>query len=210
MGKKGTGMKKLKTILVIVCALLAVSVACNILLLTGVLPTRATPEWLAAEVSEEEAAAGGYKAEYMQMALDLAKENVVSGNGGPIGVVIVKDGEVVVATTNEMRQNHNSYDHGEMAAIREAEQKLGKMYLTGCELYTTAQPCVMCEAAIYWAKISKVYYAASIQETSKYDGFDDLSEYEAMYAGKNLVESVDVRVDNELEALDIWQEQRTK
>ena len=83
------------------------------------------------------------------------------------------------------------------------------MYLEGCVLYTSAQPCLMCEAAIYWAKISKVYYAASISQTSQYSGFDDSYEYETVYSGKNLVPSIDVHVDNELDALDIWQEQRT-
>ena len=202
-------MKKVRVCIILLCVLLAASVALNVVCLTGTAKTEVQPEWLAGEVSEEEAAEGGYNPAFMQMALDIAKENVVSGSGGPIGAVIVKDGEVIAATSNEMRQNHNSYDHGEMAAIREAEQATGQMYLTDCVLYTSAQPCLMCEAAIYWARIAKVYYAAGISETSQYSGFDDLYEYETVYSGKNLVESVDVHIDNELEALDIWQEQRT-
>ena len=202
-------MKKYKICIIVLSLLLIASVSMNIVYLTGFNQSEVKLEWLADEVSEEKAGEDGYDSSYMQMALDIAKENVTSGSGGPIGVVIVKDGEVIAATSNEMRQNHNSYDHGEMAAIREAEQKLGKMYLKDCVLYTSAQPCLMCEAAIYWAQISKVYYAASISETSKYSGFDDLYEYETIYSGKNLVDSVDVHVDNELEALDIWQEQRT-
>lgn len=201
-------MKRLKISVIIISILLMASVAMNVYLLS--LRRLAEPEWMAAEVTEEEAAASGYNAEFMRMALDIAEENVRSRSGGPIGVVIVKDGRVIAAAGNEMHQNHNSYDHGEIAAIRAAEKELGKMYLDGCTLYTSAQPCVMCEAAIYWARISKVFYAASVKDTSRYDGFDDLSEYQAIYDGKNLVESVNIQLEDELHPLEMWAETRKK
>ena len=111
-------MKKYKTCIIVLGVLLAASVVLNVISLTKSTKSANNPEWLADEVSEQEAALDGYDPTFMQMALQIAEENVTSGSGGPIGAVIVKDGEVIAATSNEMRQNCNSYDHGEMAAIR--------------------------------------------------------------------------------------------
>lgn len=154
-----------------------------------------TPEWLAAPISEEEAAKDGfYNPEFMQMAIDNAKNNQ---NGGPIGAVIVKDGKVIASVANENRSQKHSYAHAEMCAIKAAEEALNKRNLAGCQLYTSAQPCLMCASAIAGANIDVVYYAATMEDM-KNAGFDDQSEYDLLLGGKNISKSVAVDAPDKL------------
>ena len=188
--------------------LLAISLIANVVFAVLLFAPKQKPEWLAPKLSEEAAAKEGYKPEYMRMALDIAYENVASGNGGAVAAVIVKDGVVIATASNEIHTSRHFFDHAEICAMRNAEDVLGKVYLKDCEIYTTAQPCLMCESAIYWARIGKIYYAASVEQTSTIPEFDDLFEYEQIQAGKNLVPSVGVTVDGEMDALNLWAESR--
>ncbi|MBR0460434.1 nucleoside deaminase [Candidatus Saccharibacteria bacterium] len=77
-------------------------------------------------------------------------------DGGPFGAVVVKNGEVIALGHNRVPSSNDSTCHGEIDAIRKAENELGSYNLEGCELYTTGEPCPMCLAAILWANIKKV------------------------------------------------------
>jgi tRNA(Arg) A34 adenosine deaminase TadA len=109
---------------------------------------------------------------FMQMALDLATENVVSGKGGPFGSVIVRDGVVISSAANRVTADNDPTAHAEVLAIRAACTALGSFQLPGCTLYTSCEPCPMCLGAIYWARIEKVYFANTQREAAD-AGFDD-------------------------------------
>lgn len=109
---------------------------------------------------------------FMKIAIDEAEKGIAAGHGGPFGCVIVKDGKVIGKGHNEVLLQHDPTCHGEIMAIRNTCKDLGTINLTGCELYTTAEPCPMCLGAILWANISKVYYGCSISDTDSI-GFRD-------------------------------------
>ena len=110
------------------------------------------------------------------MAINEAKKGITHGHGGPFGCVIVKDGEVVGKGHNQVIKNQDPTCHGEVMAIHKACKKLGTFDLSGCELYTTGEPCPMCLGAILWANIDKVYYGCNIIDTEKI-GFRDNKFY---------------------------------
>ncbi len=114
---------------------------------------------------------------YMRAAINEAKKGIHNGHGGPFGAVIVKDGVIVAKGHNEVIKNRDATCHGEMMAIRKASKKLGTFDLSGCELYTTAEPCPMCLGAILWANIAKVYFGCNIVDTEDI-GFRDKVFYE--------------------------------
>lgn len=113
---------------------------------------------------------------FMRMAINEAKKGILSGHGGPFGCVIVKDGVVVGKGHNQVIKNQDPTCHGEVMAIHKACKKLGTFDLSGCELYTTGEPCPMCLGAILWANIDKVYYGCNIIDTEKI-GFRDNKFY---------------------------------
>lgn len=110
--------------------------------------------------------------DHMRRAIRLAEENAASGNGGPFGAVIVKDGKVVAEGSNTVTVDNDPTAHAEVTAIRRACAVLGTFDLSGCELYTSCEPCPMCLAACYWAHVSKVFYAAGREDAAD-AGFDD-------------------------------------
>lgn len=109
---------------------------------------------------------------FMARAIHLAIENVRTGQGGPFGAVIVKDGGIMAEGVNQVTSSNDPTAHAEVLAIRQACQKLGLFELEGCELYTSCEPCPMCLGAIYWARLSRVYYGGFAADASKV-GFDD-------------------------------------
>ncbi len=115
--------------------------------------------------------------EFMQEAIRLAVENVESGRGGPFGVVIVKDGKIISTGVNEVTATNDPTAHAEMVAIRKACQYLNTFQLTGCEVYSSCEPCPMCMGAIYWARPDKVFFAATKEDAAKIQ-FDDQFIYE--------------------------------
>ena len=119
---------------------------------------------------------------FMRMAINEARKGIHSGHGGPFGSVIVKDGVVVAKGHNQVIKNQDPTCHGEMMAIHKACKKLGTFDLSGCELYTTAEPCPMCLGAILWANISKVYFGCNIVDTEEI-GFRDHIFYEMQKTG---------------------------
>ena len=118
---------------------------------------------------------------YMQMAVDEGFKNIRSGEGGPFGAVIVRHGEVVACAGNKVLASNDPTMHAEMAAIRQASQKLGRFDLSDCEIYSSCLPCPMCMGAIFWARIPKLYYGASDSDAAAI-GFSDKFIYEAIRA----------------------------
>ena len=133
--------------------------------------------------------------EYMQMAIDEAMEGVTHGHGGPFGCVIVKDGVVVGRGHNRVLADNDATCHGEIAAIRNAGETLGTHDLTGCELYTTGEPCPMCLCACLWANIDKVYYGCTIADNARI-GFRD-ERFDRLLGGREAVADYLVCVDRE-------------
>ena len=120
---------------------------------------------------------------FMRMAINEARKGIRAGHGGPFGAVIVKDGVVVCKGHNQLLKNNDPTCHGEILAIHKACKKLGTHDLCGCELYTTAEPCPMCMAAILWANIDKVYYGCNIMDTEEI-GFRDAKFYQMQQPGE--------------------------
>ncbi len=108
----------------------------------------------------------------MQKAIDEARKGMKKRHGGPFGAVLVKDGQILAFDHNRVVKKQDSTCHAEMLVIRKASKKLKRFDLSDCEIYTTGKPCKMCEGAINWAKIKKVYYGNSYKDALNM-GFDD-------------------------------------
>ena len=144
------------------------------------------------------------KEELMRKAIKLSIDNVTNG-GGPFGAVIAKDGEIIATGVNRVTTLCDPTAHAEVSAIREACRKLGTFDLSGCEIYTSCEPCPMCLGAIYWAHIDKIYYG-----NSKYDaaeaGFDDSFIYEelALPREKRKKAMTELLPEEAIAAFDLW------
>jgi guanine deaminase len=109
---------------------------------------------------------------FMARAIQLSLDNVLSGQGGPFGAVVVKDGAIIAEGVNRVTAINDPTAHAEVVAIREACGKLGVFDLKDCEIYTSCEPCPMCLGAIYWARIARIYFGNLAADASKI-GFDD-------------------------------------
>lgn len=109
--------------------------------------------------------------EFMRRAIDLAAQNIREG-GGPFAAVIVKDGRIVAECGNSVTRSLDPTAHAEVNAIREACRRLQTFELRGCEIYSSCEPCPMCMAAIYWARLDVLYFAATRYDAAQ-AGFDD-------------------------------------
>ena len=127
---------------------------------------------------------------YMRMALNEARKGIKAGHGGPFGAVIVKDGVVVAKGHNQVIKNNDPTCHGEIMAIHKACKKLGTFDLSGCEIYTTGEPCPMCMAAILWANIEKVFYGCNVLDTEEI-GFRDKKFYEQFANREQFIQELD-------------------
>lgn len=128
------------------------------------------------------------KNDFMMAAIEEAYKGIEKGHGGPFGCVIVKDGKIVGKGHNEVLKNNDCTCHGEIQAIRNACKKLNTFDLSGCDLYTSAKACPMCQGAIQWARISNVYEACNYEDTESI-GFDDKVFFENPILGKELLRS---------------------
>ena len=134
---------------------------------------------------------------FMKIAISEARKGISAGHGGPFGCVIVKDGIIVGKGHNEVVKRNDPTCHGEVMAIRDACKNIGSFDLSGCDLYTTAEPCPMCAGAIMWANIKKVWYGCNIADTDSI-GFRDKQFYEAP-------EDISEELDRE-ECLEVFKE----
>ena len=113
---------------------------------------------------------------FMLLAIKEAEKGITAGDGGPFGSVIVKDGKVIGTGHNMVLVSNDPTCHGEIMAIKDACKNLGTHDLSGCDIYTTAEPCPMCLGAVLWANIRKVYYGCNIKDTDSI-GFRDEKFY---------------------------------
>lgn len=118
-------------------------------------------------------------ADLMREALKMAEENVRLHRGGPFAALVVQGGQVIARGTNLVTSTSDPTAHAEVVAIRAACKALGHFQLTGCDLYTTCEPCPMCLGAIYWARPARVFYAATRADAAA-AGFDDAFIYDEL------------------------------
>jgi tRNA(Arg) A34 adenosine deaminase TadA len=111
--------------------------------------------------------------DHMRRAIALSFEMMRSGKGGPFGAVIVKDGRVVAEGSNQVTSNLDPTAHAEVVAIRRACQALQTFDLTGCEIFTSCEPCPMCLSSIYWARIGRIHYANDREDAARIGFRDD-------------------------------------
>jgi guanine deaminase len=116
---------------------------------------------------------------FMEMAVQLALDNVINNTGGPFGAVVVKNGEIVGVGQNHVTSLNDPTAHAEVQAIRDACQFLNSYQLDDCELYTSCEPCPMCLGAIFWARPKAVYFACTKEDAANI-GFDDKFIYEQL------------------------------
>ncbi len=119
--------------------------------------------------------------DFMRRAIALSREHMNAGHGGPFGAVIVKDGEIVGEGWNQVTSANDPTAHAEVMAIRSACRRLGTFSLSGAVIYTSCEPCPMCLAAIYWARLSRIYYANTRNHAATI-GFDDARLYDEIAA----------------------------
>jgi guanine deaminase len=122
---------------------------------------------------------------YMRRAIELATQNVLAGTGGPFAALIVRNGEVIAEAANSVTTTNDPTAHGEINAIRKACAKLGTFSLAGCEIYSSCEPCPMCLAAIYWARLGALYFGSNQQDAAR-AGFDDAFLYEEFRKSREL------------------------
>jgi guanine deaminase len=110
--------------------------------------------------------------QFLERAIELARQGMLSGQGGPFGCVVVKDGRIIGEGCNGVKRLNDPTAHAEIVAIRAACSTLGNFQLTDCDLYTSCEPCPMCLGAIYWARPRRVIYANTKDDAAAID-FDD-------------------------------------
>jgi tRNA(Arg) A34 adenosine deaminase TadA len=149
--------------------------------------------------------------EFMKMAIDIAVENIKENNGGPFGAVIVKDGKIISKACNSVTKTNDPTAHAEINAIRKACQELNTFDLSGCEIYSSCEPCPMCLSAIYWAKIEKIYYSADRYDAANI-GFNDSFIYNelSLPIKERTIPSENIMKQEGQEPFKLWQKNENK
>lgn len=150
------------------------------------------------------------KEELMRKAIELSLRNVAEG-GGPFGAVIARNGEIVATGVNRVTSNCDPTAHAEVSAIRAAAKVLGTFDLSGCEIYTSCEPCPMCLGAIYWAHLDRMYYGNNQHDAAKI-GFDDAfiyRELELPIADRRL-KAEELLPEEAIQAFRAWEEKADK
>ena len=145
-----------------------------------------------------------FESPYMAAAFAEALDGILNGHGGPFGAVIVRDGAIVGQGHNRVLLDNDPTCHGEIAAIRDACAALGTHDLTGCEIYTTGEPCPMCLFACLWAGIERVYYGCTLEDNSRI-GFRD-SAFDDLAGGREQLSDYLICIDRDgcLELFDLY------
>jgi guanine deaminase len=148
---------------------------------------------------------------FMARAIQLSIENVNSGRGGPFGAVVVKEGTIIAEGANCVTSTNDPTAHAEVVAIREACKTLSVFDLEGCEIYTSCEPCPMCLGAIYWARISRIYFANADADASKI-GFDDSLIYReiAQPHSQRKIPMIQMMREEALAAFRAWESKSNK
>jgi tRNA(Arg) A34 adenosine deaminase TadA len=148
---------------------------------------------------------------FMARAIQLSLDNIASGQGGPFGAVIVKNGSVVAEGTNRVTSSNDPTAHAEVVAIRTACAKLGSFNLQDCDIYTSCEPCPMCLGAIYWAHIARIYFGNAAADASEI-GFDDSFIYRqfAQAIPERSIPMIPMMREQALAVFRAWQEKPNK
>jgi guanine deaminase len=149
-------------------------------------------------------------ADLMRRAIALALENIRAG-GGPFGAVLARDGRIIAEGVNRVTSANDPTAHAEVVAIREACRALGDFQLTGCDLYTTCEPCPMCIGAIYWARPARIIFAATAADAAA-AGFDDAFIYDELkrpHASRR-IPMMQLLRDESLSVFSAWKQQPNK
>jgi guanine deaminase len=148
---------------------------------------------------------------FMARAIQLSIENVRLGRGGPFGTVVVKDNTIIAEGVNQVTLTNDPTAHAEVLAIRRVCEKLGRFELKDCELYTSCEPCPMCMGAIYWARLSRVYYAGVAADAAQI-GFDDSVIYGEISQppSRRRIPMIQMMHEEALAAFRAWEEQPNK
>ena len=150
------------------------------------------------------------KNKFMMRAIELSIKSVNAG-GGPFGSVIVKGEKIIAEGSNKVTSTNDPTAHGEIVAIRQACKNLNHFNLSGCELYSTCEPCPMCLSAIYWAHLDKVYYANTRDDARKIN-FDDSLIYSELQKNinKRKITMIQIMRDEALKAFELWDKKTDK
>ena len=146
----------------------------------------------------------------MLEAIRLSKENIDNG-GGPFGAVIVKNGKIIATGVNKVTVNNDPTAHAEVNVIREASAVLKTFDLSGCEIYTSCEPCPMCLGAIYWAHLDKIYFG-NTKTDAKNIGFNDTFIYDEIMLpiAKRNLPTVQIMSEKAIEAFVKWEKKEDK
>lgn len=142
----------------------------------------------------------------MILAIKEAKKGLQNTGAGPFGACIVKNGKVIAVGNNTVVKTNDPTAHAEINTIRKACKKLDSFKLNGCEIYSTCEPCPMCLAAIYWARLDKLYYGCTRYEAAEID-FDDqfiYDEFKKTQEKRKLLTISDVCHEECRELFKIW------
>ena len=145
--------------------------------------------------------------EFMKQAIALATNNVIVGHGGPFGAVIVRDGQVIATGVNRVTATNDPTAHAEVVAIRAAGVAMGHFRLSGCEIYTSCEPCPMCLSAIYWSHIDAIYYGNTAADAAV-AGFADAFLYEELKLpmGGRKIPAARLLGEKALESFEAWKQ----
>lgn len=148
---------------------------------------------------------------FMRKAIELSRKGITTNEGGPFGCVVVKDEEIIGYGWNKVTSTNDPTAHAEVVAIRDACTRLGTFQLTGCEIYTSCEPCPMCMGAIYWARPERVYYANTRVDAAAV-GFDDSLIYEELTAPMDArrIPMIGIREPEAWKVFEEWREKGDK
>ena len=148
---------------------------------------------------------------FLQEAIKLAEENVLTGTGGPFAAIITQNDEIIAVGTNVVTAINDPTAHAEVSAIREACRKLENFQLEECTLYSSCEPCPMCLGAIYWARLKRVVFAANKHQAEK-AGFDDAFIYKELELNYNQrqLDTTQISLPEDNKPFELWIESATK
>lgn len=146
-------------------------------------------------------------AKYLARAVEISRERMRANLGGPFGAVIVRNGQIIAEGWNEVTSSNDPTAHGEVVAIRRACREAGDFSLSGATIYSSCEPCPMCLAAIYWARIDRLVFANSREDAAAI-GFDDAAIYDevAKPIGARGIPTLHLPLDDARAVFREWQE----
>ena len=148
---------------------------------------------------------------FLERAIELSREGMQSGKGGPFGCVIVKDGKIIGEGCNQVATTNDPTAHAEVVAIRNACKTLGNFQLSGCDVYASCEPCPMCLSAIYWSHISKIFYGNTKKDAADINFDDDFIYQEIPKAPQERkIPMLQLSRSEALKAFELWTEKADK